>query len=105
VFSSKPVDLHVCVEINRFTRKHIRGLGGPRAGVDALCHLCCCAVVVGPFAGGRPSVFQRSLSLLVRLVDACGSVAVGRRPRRPPDGVPLQQACGFTVGWLSFGWL
>jgi hypothetical protein len=32
-------------------------LGGPRAGVDGLCRLCCCVAVGGPFAGGRPSVF------------------------------------------------
>jgi hypothetical protein len=46
------------------------GLGGPRAGVDGLCRLCCGVAVGGPFAGGRPSVFQRSPSLLVRWGDA-----------------------------------
>ena len=29
------------------------GLGGPRAGVDGLCSLCCGVAVRGPFAGGR----------------------------------------------------
>jgi hypothetical protein len=29
-------------------------LGGPRAGVDGLCRLCCGVAVGGPFAGGRP---------------------------------------------------
>ena len=32
-------------------------LGGPRAGVDGLCRLCCDVAVGGPFAGGRSSVF------------------------------------------------
>ena len=47
-------------------------LSKPRAGVDGLWRLCCGAVVGGPFAGGRPSVFQRSPSLLVRWGDAWG---------------------------------
>ena len=45
-----------------------------------------CAVVGGPFAGGGPSVFQRSLSLLVRWVAAWGGEEVGGRCLgRPPD--------------------
>ncbi len=50
----------------------VGGLEGPRAGVDGLCCLCCCAVVGGPFAGGQPSVFQHSPSLLVRWVNSWG---------------------------------
>ena len=34
-------------------------------GASCRC-LCCSAVVGAPFVGGLPSVFQRSLSLLVR---------------------------------------
>ena len=50
----------------------VGGLGGPRAGVDGMWRLCCGVAVGGPFAGGRPSVFHRSPSLLVRWVDAWG---------------------------------
>ena len=46
----------------------MRGLDGPRAGVDTLCRLCCGNVVGGPFAGCLPSVFHCSLVLLVRWV-------------------------------------
>jgi hypothetical protein len=74
----------------------VGGLGGPRAGVDGLWHLCCSIAVAGPFAGGRPSVFQRSQSLLVRWVDAwgCGGGLVAAWAS---SGLgQLQQACGFT---------
>jgi hypothetical protein len=59
----------------------------------ALWHLCCGDVVGGAFAGGRPSVFHRSLSLLVRWDTACGrSVAWASS-----GWGLLQQACGFTA--------
>jgi hypothetical protein len=48
----------------------VGALGGPRAGVDAMCCLCCDTVVGGQFAGCRPLVFHHSLLLLVRWVDA-----------------------------------
>jgi hypothetical protein len=75
----------------------VGGLGGPRAGVDGLCHLCCRVAVGGPFAGGLSSVFQCSLLLLVRwgYVWGCGGgrTEVWVSSRRGQ----LQQACGFTV--------
>ena len=51
----------------------------------------------GQFAGGRPSVFQRSLSLLVRWDTAWGCGG-GRAEAWASSGRgPLQQACGFTA--------
>jgi hypothetical protein len=52
--------------------RDVGGLGGPRAGVDGLWRLSCGVAVGGPSAGCRPSVFQRSPSLLVRWGDAWG---------------------------------
>ena len=66
-------------------------------GASLLCTWCgwavaslllrCCG---GPFAGGRPSVFQRSQSLLVRWVDVwgCGVLRFWARSSRtnPEDG-------------------
>jgi hypothetical protein len=51
----------------------------------------------GPFAGGRPSVFQHSPSLLVRWDDAWG--CCGRRVTAWASSGRglLQQACGFTT--------
>jgi hypothetical protein len=75
----------------------VRGLGGPRAGVDGLWRLCCGVAVGGPFAGGRPSVFQCSPSLLVRWGDAWGCGG-GRAAAWASSGRGLlQQACGFTA--------
>ena len=86
-------------------------LDGPRAGVDGLCRLCCGVAVGGLFAGGRPSVFQPSQSLLVRWVNAWGSMTVGRLRGSPPDRAScsshagLQQCKSFvemcTVSCLS----
>jgi hypothetical protein len=81
----------------------VGGLGGPRAGVDGRWRLCCGAVVGGPFAGARTSVFQRSLSLLVRWVAAWGCGG-GRASAWASSGRgPLQQACGFTVVKVMVG--
>jgi hypothetical protein len=49
--------------------------------------------VGGPFAGGRPSVFQRSQSLLVRWDDAWG--CGGGRRGRPPDGACCSRRAGL----------
>jgi hypothetical protein len=73
----------------------VGGLVGPRAGVDALWRLCCGAVVGGPFAGGRSSVFQRSLSMLGRWGLRGGAVAGGRRRGRPPDGASCSRRAGL----------
>jgi hypothetical protein len=63
--------------------------------VDGLWRLCCGVAVGGPFAGGRPSVFHRSPSLLVRWGDAWGAVAGGRRHGRPPDGASCSRCAGL----------
>ena len=74
----------------------MRGLGGPRADVDAWWSLCCGAVVGGSFAGGQQSVFDHSLSfvLWVTTWGCCGGLTVewvssGRGQS--------QQVCGFSV--------
>ena len=65
--------------------------------MDGLCRLCCCVAVGGPFADGLPSVFQRSLSLLVRWGDAWGCGG-GREAVWASSGRgQLQQACGFPA--------
>ncbi len=61
------------------------------------CRLCCGVSVGGPFADGRPSVFQSSQLLLVRWVDAWGCGG-GRASAWESSGRgQLQQACGFTA--------
>ncbi len=52
----------------------------------------CCG---GPFAGDRPSVFQRSPSLLVSGAMRVGAVAGGRRRGRPPDGASCSRHAGL----------
>jgi hypothetical protein len=75
----------------------VGGLGWPRAGVDGLWHLCCGVFVGGPFAGGRPSVFQHSQLLLVRWGDAWGCGG-GRAAAWASSGRgQLQQTCGFAT--------
>jgi hypothetical protein len=51
----------------------------------------------GPFTGGRPSVFQRSPSLLVRWVDAWGCGGGRTSAWVSSKRGQLQQACGFTA--------
>ena len=58
----------------------------------------CSQLVNMAFAGGRPSVCQRSPSLLVRWGDAWGCGG-GRAAAWASSGrSQLQQACGFTAG-------
>ena len=52
---------------------------------------------IGPFAGGRPSVFQRSPSLLVRWGDAWGCGGERAAAWASSGRGQLQQACGFTA--------
>jgi hypothetical protein len=47
------------------------------------------------FSGGRPSVFKRSPSLLVRWVDAWGCVSGGCQRGRPPDGARCSRCAGL----------
>ncbi len=67
--------------------------------MDGLCRLCCVVAVGGPFAGGRPSVFHRSQSLLVRWGDAwgCGGwrAAQPRLRGRPSDGASCSRRAGL----------
>ncbi len=70
-------------------------LGWPLAGVDGLCCLCCGVAVGGLFTGGRTSVFQAILSLLVRWVNAWGSMEVGSLCGRPPDGASCSSRAGL----------
>jgi hypothetical protein len=73
------------------------GLGGPRADVDALWRLCCGDVVGEAFADGLQSVFQPSLSWLVRC-DATWGCCDRRAEVWASSGRgPLQQACWFTA--------
>jgi hypothetical protein len=81
----------------------VGGLGGPRSGVDGLCRLCCGAYkflfqqeqLKG--IGGRPSVFQRSPSLLLRWGDAWGCGGERTAVWASFGRGQLQQACGFTA--------
>ena len=66
-------------------------------GIIIMWSLCCGVAVGVPFAGGLPSVFQRSQSLLVRWGDAWGC-CVWRASAWASFGLgQLQQVCGCTA--------